>query len=150
MLIFKENNRDYREKIFKYLFIITAAVLLTAYLSSFYLNKIESELSKEIEYNSRQLKKYKYLISKKNNQGSDISTYQFLEKAVIYAENIVLENLYLDQKKMIICAETEQEKYVFEFLDKLKEDDIFLKTELKEIENNRMFNFTIRADLISR
>jgi hypothetical protein len=150
MLIFKEKNRDYREKIFKYLFIITAAVLITAYLSGFYLNKIESELKEEIEYNNKQLKKYRYLLAQKNIKGSDITAYQFLEKAVIYAENIVLENLYLDRKEIIIYAETAKERYIFEFMDKLKEDDIFLKTELKEIAKNKKFNFTIRADLISR
>lgn len=150
MLIFKAKKIDFREKLFKYLFIITAAAVLTAYLSGLYLKKAETKLNRDIKNNLQQLEKYRYLSSLNNDSNSDVLVYKFIEKAAIYSENIVLENLYLNRKEIIIYGQTDKEKYIFEFLDRLKKDDIFLKTELKEIAKNKMLNFTIRADLISR
>ncbi len=150
MLIFKAKNVNYREKLFKYLFVITAAAVLTAYLSGLYLKKTEAALKGDIENNIQQIKKYRYLSTQTSNSNTDILVYIFLEKVVRYSENIILENLYLDRKEIIIYAQTDKEEHIFQFLDKLKEDDIFLKTELREIEKNNLLNFTIRADLISR
>lgn len=150
MLIFKAKKIDYKEKLFKYLFIITAAAVLTAYLGGLHLEKVEAELNEDIKNNIQLLRKYKHLNAQNNTSDSDVLTYQFLEKAVIYSENIVLENLYIDRKEIIIYAKTDKEKYIFKFLDKLKKDDIFLKTELTKIAKNKMLDFTIRADLISR
>lgn len=148
MLIFKANKIDYSTKLFKYLFIITAAAVLLVYLSGIYIKKIEADINQDIKNNLQQLNKYRYLNQEYNNSSSDISMYQFIEKTVLYSKNILLQSLYIDRKEIIISAETDKEKYIFAFLDKLKKDDIFLKAEIKEIAKNKILNFTIRAEII--
>lgn len=148
MLIFKAQNTDYREKLYKRLLIITAAALLAVYLSGVYLNNKEASINREIENNIKQLKKYSYLHAQSRRTDSSFPRYQILNKTVNYSEKIELENLYLDRKEIIIYARTDRENNIFVFLNRLKNDNLFLNSEIIEIKKDDKLNFKIRAELI--
>jgi len=147
MLILKQKNYDYKEKIIKFSAVFFLVILIAILMLNFYLKKKIAKLNVELEEINRLTAKYR-LLNGRAALNTVEKTAVILKKISIYTQNIKLNNLEYQNQQISLQGTAESEKAVFNFYSRLEEDSVFKNTELKKMEKKERINFEMVSQYV--
>ena len=149
LIIFKEKNFALKDKVIKYTIVILLFTLLILAVLNYYLKTRQKNVYAEINEGINMVDKYINLNHSLAVPADDkkVVFSNLLNLLSSYSDNLSYQSLIIDQQKIIINGKTKEKQNIINLVANLKDDDHFIKPELKEISTADNYNFQIETKL---
>ncbi|SIQ11640.1 hypothetical protein [Halanaerobium kushneri] len=149
-VIFKEKNFDRTLILIKYFLVIILVLLIALIIVNYNLKNKNNIYQSKLEQLKKEADKYFYLNKEKsknkNQQNITPKKYILLKTLAAKTENVIFNSVYFKNNKIILNAESENQKNIFRFIEHLKTNNNLTNINLVKIRQNNKYFFQLEAN----
>ncbi|RCW61170.1 PilN domain-containing protein [Halanaerobium sp. ST460_2HS_T2] len=150
-VIFKEKNFDRTLILIKYFLVIILVLLIALIIVNYNLKNKNNIYQSKLEQLKKEADKYFYLNKEKsknkNQQNITPKKYILLKTLAANTENVIFNSVYFKNNKIILNAESENQKNIFRFIEHLKTNNNLTNINLVKIRQNNKYFFQLEANI---
>jgi nitrate reductase NapAB chaperone NapD len=150
-VIFKEKNFDRTLILIKYFLVIILVLLIALIIVNYNLKNKNNIYQSKLEQLKKEADKYFYLNKEKsknkNQQNITPKKYILLKTLAAKTENVIFNSVYFKNNKIILNAESENQKNIFKFIEHLKTNNNLTNINLVKIRQNNKYFFQLEANI---
>jgi len=150
-VIFKEKNFDRTLILIKYFLVIILVLLIALIIVNYNFKNKNNIYQSKLEQLKKEADKYFYLNKEKsknkNQQNITPKKYILLKTLAANTENVIFNSVYFKNNKIILNAESENQKNIFRFIEHLKTNNNLTNINLVKIRQNNKYFFQLEANI---